>query len=142
MSSAFNTFITNIFLFNSLTDADINVRDFSGRKARHYLKEGASSYMQRKTDPFSNCPSSSSYSTPSSHNGIGYSRSTAASYSTDDTPGSSFSRAMGRLSFRRPSALKRSKSEKHSMPAPKTTPMRSPSMRRQTSKNPKEIVRV
>ncbi|XP_033625498.1 protein fem-1 homolog C-like [Asterias rubens] len=27
--------------------ADINVRDFSGRKARHYLKEGASSYMQQ-----------------------------------------------------------------------------------------------
>ncbi|XP_038069406.1 ankyrin repeat domain-containing protein SOWAHB-like [Patiria miniata] len=27
--------------------ADVNVRDFSGRKARHYLKTGASSYMQQ-----------------------------------------------------------------------------------------------
>ncbi len=124
--------------------ADINIRDFSGRKPRHYLKEGASSYMQRKTDPFSNCPSSS-YSTHSSRNGIGSSSSsnTAASYSTEDTPGNSFSRAMGRLSFKRPTALKRSKSEKHSTPAPKTTtPMRSPSVRRQNSKISKEIVRV
>ncbi|XP_022082212.1 ankyrin repeat domain-containing protein SOWAHC-like isoform X2 [Acanthaster planci] len=27
--------------------ADVNIRDYSGRKARHYLKTGASSYMQQ-----------------------------------------------------------------------------------------------
>ena len=125
-----------------MTDADVNIRDFSGRKPRHYLKTGSSTYMQRKTDPFSNYPSSS-YSNPSSY-GIGYScsASTAASYSTEDTPGNSFTRAMGRLSFRRPNAVKRSKSEKYSTPVAKSNPLRSPSMKRPNSKHPTEIVRI
>ena len=98
----------SIFPSSFFADANVDIRDYSGKKAKHYLKKDASAFIQRKLDP-------TAFETPQQPQAYHHRppRPTPGGYA--DTPtggvnqmgqtpkssGTSLSRALSRMSFRK-----------------------------------------
>lgn len=102
--------LTKVFSksFCILLDADINKRDFSGRKPRHYLQSSSSNYIKRKLRLPSDIIGMEDDDAflPGGSEGEGDHREGDPRSGDDIQLGKSFTRVFGRFSFRRPTTPK------------------------------------